>query len=489
MSHMISEYFHSDLKPFHCDIVDLENLPNELPIFDDNRPKYSVFVKFLKKLGYVYDSESEKFFYLDKTTGLFFECKDQKIKNAIFYYWTKKTDGNFNLRYSDIISIVEQFKSESRTDLLDRDFSDFLGTELGSEYETSYYASIEDRLLNRPSKHHIITFRNGIFNTESQKMLPHSGLHFDPHPHDHDFTLMSKEELHDSSIKDDYLSIFSDTDTLTYYLYWVGQLIFDDHPLPCFLNFVGGGSTGKSLVSSILCDILGSKRATSVKLNDLLDKHGFSVVENRSLLVCNESESSKTATALIKELIGQNYLTINPKNKPLRTIENKIRLIICGNKYLDIDSTDSGIKRRIRVLRFNKYLDIGLGNYLYEKLSSLEGKNWLISCAFYLWVSNWYNSEENMQSLSMKNEFNSMISFDPLNDWLLSYCGSLDKVEIGKKLHKKNRRTVYDDYCAHCYSLDDKPIKMPQWNKKMHIDYDLDHKNTSGFTYLSYRYF
>lgn len=477
------------LKPYSCGFVGPIDIESYDPLFDDNRPKYSVFVDYLSQSGYVYEPYFKKFYSYNPEFGIYDECDESCLRDLIYYLWKIKTNGNFNLMIKDVNSIIDQFKSTSKISDLDSLFSEFKKTH--PEYELSEFLPVEGVFLNIPNKHKIVAFKNGLFNSEFEEILPHCRYNFVSIPYDHDFDLLSKEDLFESEIKDNYLSIFPDEDTLKYYIYWVGQLLFEDHPLPCFLNFVGRGSTGKSLVSSILCEILGKFRSSSVKLNDLLDKHGFAIVENKDLIVCNESESSKTATSIIKELIGQPTLTINPKNRPLREIDNHIRLIICGNRYLDIDATDSGIKRRIRVIRFRNYLDLEFGKYLYQNLSSKHGKDWLISCAYYCWLSSWNRNktEEDLQSLSMKDEFNTMIQFDPLNDWLLSYCGALDKETVGNLLHKRNRKDVYEDFCAYCYDkLGDKPLKMVQWNKKMCVDYDLYSKNDSGFTYFSYRF-
>lgn len=486
---MLTEYSNEKrLEPYGCGFVGLLDIASYNPLFDDNRPKYSVFVKYLGDSGFVYDPYSKRVYAYDPFLGTYDECDESRLKNLIYYLWRIKTDGNFNLLARDVHSIVEQFKSTFHIDDLRLLFKEFQTKH--PEYEKSTFLPVDGLLLNIPNKHDIFPFRNGLFNSEFEEIIPHCRYNFVTIPYDHDFDLLSKDDLFKSEIKDNYLSIFSDVDTLKYFIYWVGQLLFEKRPLPCFLNFVGRGSTGKTLISSILCEILGRKRSTTVKLTDLMDTHGFSIVENKDLLVCNESESVKSATNMIKELVGQPFIQINPKYRDLREIESSCRLIVCGNKYLDVDVTDSGIKRRIRIIRFRNHLDLEFGKYLYDNLSSKYGKDWLISCAYYCWKDSWFKTEENMQSLSMKDEFNTMIKFDPLNEWLLSCCdGSLDKDVVGRKFHKRNRKDVYDDFCAYCYNnLGDKPLKMVQWNKKMSVDYDLESKNGSSYTYLYYRY-
>lgn len=474
---------------------EIQHLKEKYTVFDDDKkPIFDIFVDFIKKLGYVYDSSTKEYYLFNKITGLYDRVDEEEIiKKIHFLVKINKGDEkkpNFHSSYT--ASIKALVKSYCDLESIKIEFARFSDTEYGDKYKIDFFNRPEDVFLNIPNKNKIIPFKNGLFNTKNEEIIPHCRYYFATDPYNHHFTLMKKEDLEQSPIKDTYLSIFPDKDTLKYYLYWVGSVLFDEKPLPCFLNFVGRGGAGKSLICTILHNVIGS-RATEFLYEDLKSPHGSALFNNKIFAFAHETYKSNDLE-IIKNYVAKDTLVINPKNKDIREIPLTTRFIICGNRPFDM-TKDSGssLKRRIRIIKFKNFFNKADGDIIFNELSSKDGKDWLISSAFYLWKANYYekNAEENMQSLSMKDEFNRTIAFDPFVNWLFERCNSIDAHIVGSHFDRLNRRTVYDDYCAFCNNLETKPLSFLNWHQKMYLEYDLDSKNGKdpngkGYTYFSY---
>lgn len=464
------------------DIIERKNAVDFLPFFDDKRPKYSVFVDYIKKMGFLYCSATKKYYIFDKNTGVYELIDESNIKKEIHYLWQYHTHGSINFYSRDLTSIMDLIKSFADTDSLDDKLNEFLlNSDIGYKYEIGFYHE-GDAIRKIRNKNRIIPFKNGLFNTDIEEILRHCRYIFTTDPYNHHFTLIKREELDNSSIKVDYLSIFPDEDTLNYYLFWVGSLLFDEKPLPCFLNFIGRTSGGKSLICTILQEILGNS-ATEIQYNKIKEKHGSAIFDNKILAIAHETYRDNGDIEKIKNYVAKDTMVVEHKYKEELTTQLITRFIICGNEYLNLthDPGDA-IKRRIRVIKFNNFISMSEGTYLYEELSSKKGKDWLVSAAFYLWKDNLYNekAEENMQSLSMAKELDKMVNFDPFINWILGRCGSMDIETVRSHFHKANTYATYEHYYAHCIESDETPSKYSDWKKKMSLEFNIEIKYGSG---------
>lgn len=492
MSNMIREYFDEILVPICVDQyisnseLDLKQYP---PFFDDKSkdPNYSVFVEYLEARGYFYNSDDKKYYSVDRLTGIFNECDEDGLNQEIYALWKHHTSGRINLKKNDVSSILLQFRSMVLIKNLP--LIRFLETDLGSKYDVDNdYFDPSDPLGHRKPKDVITAFKNGLFNTKLEEMLPHCGILFSPHPFDHSLSIIPKEKIEDSDILKEYLSIFSDRDTFNYYLYWVGSLFFDERPLKTILHIIGESDSGKTLVSEVLQGIIGGYGAKSVRIDELLGNHGLSVVENKRLIITSEAgKKNKTASDLFKVLSGQQSIVVNPKFEKQRSISLDLRWIVCGNNYLNTDLSDHGIINRIEVIRFKKgKITKSRGRYLYGLFNSKEGRDWLVSAAYYSWKEHWYDDPDDLVSYEMKLDHDRMFSYDPFNGWVISTCGSLEREIVGPFFHKRSYTTLYEDFVLYCRSEEADILKKSEWGKQMMFNFNLVRKTTSGSSYLFY---
>lgn len=491
----MSESSNHKNKPICMDYVgrlDAEFFP---PMDPNGKPLYSVFIDYLERFGFVYDPNNDEYFLINKETGIFEECTVKKLKSEIYYLWDYHFKGQKNLYISDISSILSYFESVKDLTLVGSKFGTFLDTDYGQKYYKLQDYHHLDLLKHYKLHDKLIAFKNGIFNTQLEKILPHCGCLFLPNPFSHSFDLIKKENLTDcidpdskENILDAYLSLIPNRDTLYYYIYWVGQLLFSDRPSKTILHLTGVSDSGKTLLSEVLCDIIGKKESQSVMIKTLLDKHGTSIIDGKRLIVSNETSSStKTSSDLIKELIGQKTFTINRKYKDPVSIPLTMRWIVCGNSYIDVDLRDDGINSRVKIIRLRKKIPRSRGKELYDIFHSKTGKDWLISASYYVWKKHWYDDEEmenNIESLEMKEEHDRMFSYDSINGWILSECGSYDLETVGQHFHKQDYRSAYNRYVDYCYDMDDKPVPIKELGKILSMNYNIEHKKGSGSIYL-----
>lgn len=488
---MNRDNFNENLKPICVkDYISDTDYDKSLyaPFFDKSKdPRYSIFVDYLRARGYFFNSDDKKIYHVDKSTGIFDESDINEVNEEIYALWIHHTKGMINLKRNDVSSIELQFRSTVLIKNLP--FNEFLETDQGEDYviDNDLYDPT-DPLGHRKPKDTLIAFKNGIFNTKIEKMLPHCGILFYPHPYEHSFSFIPKEKIEESPILKDYLSIFGDRDTFNYYLNWVGSLLFDERPLKAILHFVGESGSGKTLVSEVLQKIIGKREANSVRIDELLGTHGLSVIDGKRLIITSETKKGKNSSDLFKVLSGQESILINPKYEKQRSVSLDLRWIVCGNDYLDTDLSDDGIIRRIKIIRFKQgRIKESRGKQLYNLFNSKEGRDWLVSASYHIWKENWYVDDDELISYSMRIEHERMFSSDPFNGWIISSCGTLDREIVGSYFHKRRYTTEYDNFVSYCRSEDvDRIIRQPEWKRLMMNNYNLVRKTTSGYSYLFY---
>lgn len=140
------------------------------------------------------------------------------------------------------------------------------------------------------------------------------------------------------------LSLTSDPVSLTL---WIGSLLDHAAGRTQYLHWFGGGGNGKSTVFQAISDALGQERVIHARIEDFRQSHwGVELMGARLLLFPDANQSTSFSTGKFKELTGEDYLTVNPKNKPHRKIRLTHKTAILSNRHPAI-TNDIADKRRL----------------------------------------------------------------------------------------------------------------------------------------------
>ena len=143
------------------------------------------------------------------------------------------------------------------------------------------------------------------------------------------------------------LSLASDPAGLTL---WIGSLLDWTSARVQYLHWYGGGGNGKSTLFSAIQQALGSRIVTRADVSDILSPHwGQQLVGARLLIVPDTNSTRAFSTGKWKALTGEDYLTINPKNRPHREIKLTQKIAVISNNKVAINGSAADSRRLLPI--------------------------------------------------------------------------------------------------------------------------------------------
>jgi P4 family phage/plasmid primase-like protien len=164
-------------------------------------------------------------------------------------------------------------------------------------------------------------------------------------------------------INDFMRKLFPVPDLLEYMWEMLASCLIGNNKNQLFHIFCGGGSNGKSLLVLLMKQILGEYYGIVPGgiITDKKTKIGgvspeIMELKGKRLAVINEpSKGEKINEGPLKALTGGDDIQGRSLFKNTVTFKPSFKLIVCTNVLYDIDATDEGTWRRIRVVPFMSY--------------------------------------------------------------------------------------------------------------------------------------
>lgn len=203
----------------------------------------------------------------------------------------------------------------------------------------------------------LFAFNNGLFNFTTGELLPFTPYIFIT---DRQRIYCDWKEGTNHELGQRLLSgLFHDQETMNTFLDMLAYSVYRtpyDYVQPYIWILYGVGNTGKSRTLDIAEKLLGPKGYTNPDWLDLCGTFGKECLIGKRLSVCNEASDNFVESNWLKQFVegttSKKIFTIQRKHKPSLETTLNCSFIISTNNLIKIGS-DTGMKRRVRVLPYN----------------------------------------------------------------------------------------------------------------------------------------
>lgn len=125
----------------------------------------------------------------------------------------------------------------------------------------------------------------------------------------------------------------------------------------CFI-LIGYGQTGKTTFVSLIGKILGEAYFGRANVSLLKNSHGTAVLEGKKIFEVAEAQDLDLNTAnLLKSIITNDDIYVNPKFQLQRIIKPHAKLIMTCNNIPRFKVTDDGVIRRFILIKMNNKIE------------------------------------------------------------------------------------------------------------------------------------
>ena len=215
------------------------------------------------------------------------------------------------------------------------------------------------------------TFRNVIVNIQTMETWPNDGTYFLRSSLQCDFEPMDQCPGFDSIV-----SYIANGSAAIEQLLWeiIGYILSPDTKAKKFFVFSGVKNSGKSLVASMLTEMIGEDMAVAVNTSQMNEKYSIGDLAEKRLNICMDLADtviSPTVVGLIKMLTGDDMIRSDIKYKNAIHFKNKAKLLLGTNFNLVLKTLDDAFVDRMIVVPFRHSVPEGQEDrYLLEKLRS-----------------------------------------------------------------------------------------------------------------------
>lgn len=206
-----------------------------------------------------------------------------------------------------------------------------------------------------------LVFKNGIGlienkdNPEEIKLIPHSPEYFSTSKLPYNYN----SEADCPEFKKFLTDVLPDESQQKLIWEWFGYNLLSDVNFGKALMLIGEGANGKSVITTVLVQLLGSENTTSVGLDAFDHKRTFPLAAMTGKLaniVEDVNEIQKVPEGILKSIITGGQLTVERKNNHPQTVVLTAKQTFAANNFPRFSDNTDGIYRRFIVLPMTKQI-------------------------------------------------------------------------------------------------------------------------------------
>ena len=450
------------------DLVDFDTLleDDQYYPFDKGQVIDQKAVSFFLRAGFVFNEGKWYQLFHD---GIYREIREETVSMEIYRFLDHhaRKSGD-NIPYNSPVSIYKRLKSISKKTYLDKKRDEFIS------YHDEYCLRYDQDF---------IPVRNGLIHPETMELLPHCGYFLYPNILGFNYRKLTYDEIVNSPTFEAYLGIFPDRETLEFYLWWVGMVLFYPKIARIILFLHGSQGTGKTTLSSALSAILTPVLTRTIDAPSVRDNKFLTAsFENKSLVVMDEM-SQKTGLlddGLFKQITGGvDTFTIEEKHKNPRTATLTCKIMMIGNTFPSFIQ-DNALINRFYCIRCSKEQDMDIR----ELLTNDDALNWLFNAGYHYFVVEHPHKNvkhySDLKTQSMRQEEERYRNLDSFIYWIKEFCGidDVDTKTIQYTLEGMSSSDVFRNYQESVSDNGGKPLNRQKFLQRLNVEFGLTTKYT-----------
>jgi putative DNA primase/helicase len=299
----------------------------------------------------------------------------------------------------------------------------------------------------------LIPFLNGVYNIETGQLLKFTPYIFLTTRLQVNFTEHSYENTKASAA---FERLFPNKDTRNCVIRMIGYTIYAKRlskENPCLFIIYGSGGTGKSTVQEMITKILGPKNVSHLDLSQITSKFGTCLMDGKLANFCGDASTKNHKETLIeggtlKLLAEGQVVSVEPKGKPGYDMIPKAKLWFLGNTQPDLGAVDSGLFRRLYIVKLGK--KFSPTDTLYKDLTCKESIQWLARASLDAYIDLLATGLDFAPSKEMLVERNYYSRTNNVYAFLIDFTGEEDPAVAAQKLDGMITKEVYAAYKNFC---------------------------------------
>ncbi|OAS83104.1 DNA primase family protein [Metabacillus litoralis] len=230
----------------------------------------------------------------------------------------------------------------------------------GNSWRSNYEAEVSKALQREAptveemnTNRNFINVKNGMLNLSTFKLEEHSPdfLSTVQIPIDYDSNAMAPmflDFMHDITVNDNEL--------INVHQELAGYWLTGDTKAEKAVYYYGSGANGKSVLASIITELVGPQNVSSVPLSKFNDQFGMESMIGKSLNISAENEMGGKAlkTENFKAIVSGDNITINIKYRPAISYRPYCRLVFLVNNLPDSSDVTEGYFRKLIIVPFSR---------------------------------------------------------------------------------------------------------------------------------------